>query len=318
MRDIWNPWHGCVKKSEGCENCYMYFLDSKRDKSGSEIYRVRNNFDYPLHKDKFGNYKIKSGEFLRVCMTSDFFLKEADDWRDEAWEIMKKRSDVVFILITKRPERVLKCLPGEWDNFENIWFHITCENQKRMNERLPYLLELPFEHKGIMTAPFISRVSLKKALELYLKTNNFAQDSNFSTSYLKQFLKSKGIENIWCGGENYDGARPLFYDWVKDLSIEAREFDISFKFFETGNIYIKNNKKIIPENKFIQSKIAYEENLNYKSSTPQVFKIPKYAQNSQTKLFDLIDDEKFFKKHCTYCSQKEYCAGCSNCAKCGI
>lgn len=22
MHDIWNPWHGCVKASEGCENCY--------------------------------------------------------------------------------------------------------------------------------------------------------------------------------------------------------------------------------------------------------------------------------------------------------
>lgn len=27
MHDIWNPWHGCIKCSEGCEHCYMYFLD---------------------------------------------------------------------------------------------------------------------------------------------------------------------------------------------------------------------------------------------------------------------------------------------------
>lgn len=32
MNDIWNPWHGCKKYSEGCENCYMYYLDSQRDK----------------------------------------------------------------------------------------------------------------------------------------------------------------------------------------------------------------------------------------------------------------------------------------------
>ena len=23
----WNPWHGCHKCSEGCQNCYAYFLD---------------------------------------------------------------------------------------------------------------------------------------------------------------------------------------------------------------------------------------------------------------------------------------------------
>ena len=38
-------------------------------------------------------------------MTSDFFLKEADEWREEAWRIIKARSDVIFILITKRAER---------------------------------------------------------------------------------------------------------------------------------------------------------------------------------------------------------------------
>ena len=72
----------------------MYFLDSLRDKNGSDIYRTKAGFRYPLSKDRAGNYKIKSGEMLRVCMTSDFFLKEADEWRDEAWEIIHQRPDV--------------------------------------------------------------------------------------------------------------------------------------------------------------------------------------------------------------------------------
>ena len=48
MHDIWNPWHGCIKKSEGCENCYMYFLDKQRNADGRKIYKVKNNFDYPI------------------------------------------------------------------------------------------------------------------------------------------------------------------------------------------------------------------------------------------------------------------------------
>lgn len=76
MHDIWNPWHGCSKKSAGCQNCYMYFLDKQRDKDGAHIYKVKNNFDYPLQKDQNGNYKIKSGEHIRVCMTSDFFCQK--------------------------------------------------------------------------------------------------------------------------------------------------------------------------------------------------------------------------------------------------
>ena len=45
MNDIWNPWHGCHKYSEGCKYCYMYYLDNQRDKKGSDIYKVKTNKD---------------------------------------------------------------------------------------------------------------------------------------------------------------------------------------------------------------------------------------------------------------------------------
>ena len=76
MHDIWNPWHGCIKISEGCQHCYMYCLDRMRDQDGSRIYKT-SNFNYPIQKDRQGRYRVQSGELLRVCMTSDFFLAEA-------------------------------------------------------------------------------------------------------------------------------------------------------------------------------------------------------------------------------------------------
>jgi len=47
-------------------------------------------------------------------MTSDFFLEEADEWRKDAWEMMRQRPDVKFFLLTKRPQRVADCLPEDW------------------------------------------------------------------------------------------------------------------------------------------------------------------------------------------------------------
>lgn len=160
MHDIWNPWHGCVKISEGCQHCYMYYMDRMREQDGSAIYRTAN-FDYPLKKERNGRCRVQSGEMIRVCMTSDFFLPEADVWRDEAWDIIHQRPDVVFFLLTKRPERVAAHLPKDWgDGWENVFFNVTCENQRRADERMPFLLELPFRHKGVMCAPFIGPVSL--------------------------------------------------------------------------------------------------------------------------------------------------------------
>ena len=96
MHSNWNPWHGCIKCSEGCQNCYVYYLDRMRGKDGSDIYKTKTQFKYPLSKNRSGAYKIQSGEMISVCMTSDFFLEEADDWRPEAWDMMHARSDVAF------------------------------------------------------------------------------------------------------------------------------------------------------------------------------------------------------------------------------
>jgi len=37
---IWNPWHGCHKVSEGCQHCYMYFLDRMRGIKDRKEYRI--------------------------------------------------------------------------------------------------------------------------------------------------------------------------------------------------------------------------------------------------------------------------------------
>ena len=182
MHDIWNPWHGCIKCSEGCQNCYMYFLDEQRGKSGSDIYRTKAGFRYPLARDRQGRYKVQSGEQLRVCMTSDFFLEQADAWRGEAWDIIRQRPDVVFFLLTKRPQRVADHLPPDWgEGWENVFFNVSCENQRRADERIPILLDLPFKHKGVMCAPFIGAVSLK------------------------DYLLAGQLEQVIVDGENYSG-----------------------------------------------------------------------------------------------------------------
>ena len=45
---IWNPWHGCHKVSEGCEHCYMYFLDSKL--FINPVQRYGHYFIYTLYR----------------------------------------------------------------------------------------------------------------------------------------------------------------------------------------------------------------------------------------------------------------------------
>ena len=289
MHDIWNPWHGCKKCSEGCQNCYMYFLDEQRGKSGADVYRTKAGFRYPLSRDRQGRYKIKSGEQLRVCMTSDFFLPEADAWREEAWDIIRQRPDVVFFLLTKRPERVRGCLPADWgDGWENVFFNVSCENQRRADERIPLLLELPFKHKGIMCAPFIGEISIR------------------------QYLPSGQLEQVLCDGENYAGARPCRYEWVKRLRDECAAYGVTFVFCGTGRRFVKDGRLYRIESSELQSQQAYKSGLSYQGK-PIHFKL--------TNLLGMpVSEERRYKptfgEKCQTCGMKPICNGCTRCGKC--
>lgn len=288
MHDIWNPWHGCIKKSEGCDHCYMYFLDRMRDMDGSNIFRTKSGFNYPIQKDRKGNYKIKSGEMIRVCMTSDFFLAEADAWRDEAWELMRIRSDVIFFLLTKRPERVAEHLPKDWgDGWDNIFFNVTAENQRRADERIPILLDLPFRHKGVMCAPFIGQVSIRS----YLETGQ--------------------IEQVLCDGENYDGARPCHFDWVKLLRQECVDNDVTFVFCGTGRRFVKDGKLYKFEGN-IQSQQAHKSGMSYQGK-------PMHFELYDSEGYPINEEDRYipvFRKKCDTCGMRMACNGCSNCGKC--
>jgi len=291
MHDIWSPWHGCKKISEGCLHCYMYYLDKIHgNKDGSQIYRT-NHMRYPLMKNRDGGYKIKSGEQIRVCMSSDFFLEASDPWREEAWDIMRIRKDVIFFILTKRADRIKDHLPKDWgEGWENIFLNVTCENQQRADERIPILLSVPAKHKGIMCAPFIGPVSIQK------------------------YLKEEQLEQVIVGGENYDGARPCNFDWVKSLQAECKKANVKFCFIETGTKFIKDQKTYLLKNKDIQAKMAYKSNMNFEGKTIR-FKL--YDEfNNELPLSSLY--QPYFWSKCETCGSRPICNGCSKCGKCNL
>ena len=266
----------------------MYYLDAKRNKNGADIYRTKSGFKYPLSKHRNGEYKVKSGEMLRVCLTTDFFLEEADLWRDEAWQIISQRPVVKFFLLTKRPERVASNLPWNWgDGFENVMLNVSCENQRRADERIPILLELPFKHKGIMCAPYIGKVSIEK------------------------YLSSGQIEQVLCDGENYGEARPCHYEWVKSLYDECVRYNVTFVFCGTGNRFVKDGKLYKLDSK-IQVEQAYKSGLSFKGK-PISFVLRDRWGN-------LLDEDSlhkpYFGRKCQTCNMKITCNGCSRCGKC--
>lgn len=139
---IWNPWHGCKKISPGCLNCYVYRRDAEFGKDSSIITKTAS-FQLPVKRSRNGEHKIQpDGECVYTCMTSDFFLEEADEWRPEAWNMIRERSDLRFVIITKRIHRFRVGLPADWgEGYHHVIICCTCENQKMAEARLPVFLK---------------------------------------------------------------------------------------------------------------------------------------------------------------------------------
>lgn len=220
IRALWNPWHGCKKYSEGCANCYVYYLDGIREKDASVITRSKSNFDLPIKRTKSGNYKIQPNSEVATCFTSDFFIKEADEWRDEAWSVIKKRPDVKFLICTKRISRFKDCIPADWNNgYDNVKIAVSCETQKRADERLPILLDSPAKYKCIFLAPLLENI----ALDEYLKTGD--------------------IQLVSVGGESYKNARPCDFEWIKNIKRCCNKYNTPFELHQTGSNFVMNGKE---------------------------------------------------------------------------
>ncbi|MBQ9112471.1 MAG: DUF5131 family protein [Clostridia bacterium] len=222
----WNPWHGCHKLSEGCRNCFVYSIDARHEKDASEVRQNLTSFRLPLARNRRGEYKYPAGTVFYTCFSSDFFLEDADVWRDEMWKIMRERSDCFFFIITKRIDRFSVCVPDDWgDGYANVTVAVTCEDQKMADYRLPIYLSLPIRTKVIICEPFLEAIDLSEYL-------------------------SPAISEVSVGGESGLEARPCRYEWVLGIREQCVAAGVSFTFRQTGARFIKDGRLyLIPKPK---------------------------------------------------------------------
>ena len=50
---MWNLWHGCHKKSEGCQHCYVFRRDAEFEKDSNVVTKT-SCFNLPIRRDRSG------------------------------------------------------------------------------------------------------------------------------------------------------------------------------------------------------------------------------------------------------------------------
>ena len=231
----WEPWTGCYKISDGCTYCYFYGPYSKR--YGQNTVEKTGEFDKPVVKTFKGEYKIPSGKIVATCFATDFFLPEADEWRGDAWAMIRERKDLDFLILTKRIDRFSVSLPSDWgEGYDNVNLGCTVENQEIADYRLPLFLSYPMKRRFVACSPLLGPVDL----------------SRYCLS---------GIDHVTVNGESGREARECDYDWVLDIRRQCVEAGVTFWFKSTGSVFRRGGivQKINP---YKQGSLAKELEIN--------------------------------------------------------
>lgn len=230
----WEPWTGCYKISDGCTYCYFYGPYSKR--FGQNNITKTDEFDKPIAKTAKGAPRIASGKIVATCFATDFFIPEADEWRADAWAMIKERSDLDFLILTKRIDRFMMSLPSDWgEGYANVNIGCTIENQEIADYRLPLFISYPIKRRFVACGPILEPIDLSPYIDR--------------------------IDHVTVNGETGREARECDYDWILDIREQCVKAGITFWFKSTGTFF-KQNGVVQKVNPFKQSSLAKELGIN--------------------------------------------------------
>lgn len=167
-----NPWWGCQRVSPGCEHCYAETF-AKRvgltvwgPQSERRFFRDQH-WAEPL---KWNRKAAAEGRRARVFCASmaDVFEDRVDlvEHRVRLVRLIAATPHIDWLLLTKRPENMMQLGaeagldPEGW--LSNVWAGTTCEDQRRADERLPHLLEVPAAVRFVSYEPALGPVDFSE------------------------------------------------------------------------------------------------------------------------------------------------------------
>lgn len=260
-----NCWKGCRKVSPACKNCYAESFAKRfgEDFGGRRIltgdsywkqplkwnreaektgvrYRVFcasladvfEEWNGPIHDSKGAELRISEDGRITDCIDWTRPLT-ASDVRTRLFELIDATPNLDWMLLTKRPENILKMWPEPTNNAlspfpnkrYNVWLGTTVENQQYADKRIPELLKC----RDLAPVLFLSCEPLLGPVDLqrYL----FVGDEG-GWEYAGS---PRGFINwVIAGGESGPNARPSHPDWFRSLRDQCQAANVPFHFKQWG------------------------------------------------------------------------------------
>lgn len=222
--ETFNPWWGCLKVSEECQKCYAEGIAKHYGKNvwGPAANTERWTFGEKHWQEpfKWNRQAEKQGHRHSVFCASMADVYEdhpqVTNEREKLWRVIEQTPWLNWLLLTKRPENILKMSPwiGQWP--DNVWIGTSVGLQKRAEERIPCLLEVPAVVRFLSCEPLLGPVDLMP--------------------WISQ------LQWIITGGESGTNARPMNMEWARSLrdqclSARLQGYQVPFFFKQVGGRY---------------------------------------------------------------------------------
>jgi protein gp37 len=257
--DTFNPWTGCAKVSPACQHCYAEGFArfphiGTWGASGARMRTSDANWKKPLAWDRQAE---AAGTRRRVFCASlaDVFEDRADldPMRADLWRLIKQTPSLDWLLLTKRPARMASWAAEHgWP--ENAWAGTTVEDQRRADERIPALLQVPARVRFLSMEPLLGPVDLSGYLSERWQAEESAcgcpvgplddeasvhMDPNCAPrcricGYAMGGVPAVPLHWVIAGGESGPNARPMHPEWVRSLRDQCIQADVPFHFKQWG------------------------------------------------------------------------------------
>lgn len=208
--DTFNPWIGCAHVSPGCKHCYAETLMDTRwgrvewGPTGTRVRTSKANWRKPRAWDREAAASGKP-RYVFCASLADVYedRPELEPWRDELVGLWHDTPNLVWLVLTKRPESVTYMTPELPDN---VWIGTSIEDQRRADERIPILREIPTRLRWLSCEPLLGPVE----------------------------LDLDGIGWVIVGGESGHGARRMMPEWALSIREQCDLHGTPFLFKQWG------------------------------------------------------------------------------------
>jgi protein gp37 len=200
-----NFWMGCHRVSPACAHCYA---DREMTRYGRDFSAVSKASDATFYRA----LHWKDSKRIFTCSWSDFFIKEADPWRREAWQVITHTPWHTWMILTKRIERA-----EPRDMPANVWLGVSVENA-RFYERIRMLKNINVGVRFLSIEPLLGPMP---------------------------DLPLEGIGWVIVGGESGPNWRPLQMNWVRQIRDRCVERKIPFFFKQQSGYFPKALDRLV-------------------------------------------------------------------------